>query len=70
MLTTRDDYVDNHFSDKFVSLCHVGYFIYGDGKKLTIGYICYTFYTFGIKFCIFIFQEHICVSELQVQRQK
>ena len=27
MLTIRDDYADNHFSDKFVSPCHLDYFI-------------------------------------------
>ena len=27
MLTIRDGHIDNHFSDKFVSLCHVDYFI-------------------------------------------
>ena len=46
MLTIRDDCVDNHFGDKFVSLCHVDYFINGDGRKLIAGYICHTFYTF------------------------
>jgi len=39
-------HVDNHFSDKFVPLCHVDYFINGDERKLTAGYICCTFYTF------------------------
>ena len=34
MLTIRDDHVDNHFSDKFVTLCHVDYFINGDEQKL------------------------------------
>jgi len=47
MLTIRDGHVDNYFSDKFVPLCHVGYFINGDEQKLTIEYICCTFYTFG-----------------------
>ena len=60
MLTIRDGHVDNHFSDKFVFLYHVDYFINSDGGKLTVRYICYTFYTFETKFCIFIFQEHIC----------
>ena len=46
MLIIRDSHVDNHFSDKFVPLCHVGYFINGDRRKLTVGYICCTFYTF------------------------
>ena len=31
MLTIRDEYIDNHFSDKFVHLCYIGYFINGDG---------------------------------------
>ena len=47
MLTIRDDHVDNNFSGKFVPLCHVDYFINDDGRKLTVGYICHTFYTFG-----------------------
>ena len=47
MLVIRDDHVDNHLSEKFVSLCHVGYFINDDGWKLTTEYICHTFYTFG-----------------------
>ena len=57
MLKIRDDHVDNHFSDKFISLCHVCYFINGDGWKLIVEYICHIFYT---KFCIFIFQGCIC----------
>jgi len=28
-------HVDNHLSDKFVPMCHVGYFINGDRQKLT-----------------------------------
>ena len=47
MLVIRYDHVDNHFNNKFVSLCHVGYFINGDGRMLKVGYICCTFYTFG-----------------------
>ena len=39
-------HVDNHFSDKFVLLCHVGDFVNGDWQKLMVGYICRTFYTF------------------------
>ena len=46
MLAIRDGHVDNHFSEKFIHLCHVDYFINGDGQKLTTGYICHTFYTF------------------------
>ena len=45
MLTIRNDHIDNHFSDKFVSLWHLDYFINGDGQKLTAEYICRTFYT-------------------------
>ena len=48
MLTIRDDYVDNHFSDKFVPIYHVDYFINGDGWKLTVGYIYGTFYPFRV----------------------
>ena len=39
-------HVGNHFSDKFVPPCHIGYFINGDGRKLMVGYICRTFYIF------------------------
>ena len=46
MLTIKDDHVDGHFSDKFVFLCHVRYFINGDGRKLTAKYIYHIFYTF------------------------
>ena len=35
MLTSRDNHADNHFSDNFVHLCYVGYFINDDGRKLT-----------------------------------
>ena len=45
MLKIRNDQVDNHFNDKFVPLCHVGYFIKGNGRKLTTRYIYCTFYT-------------------------
>ena len=56
MLTIRDGHADNHFSDKFVSLCHVDYFINDDGWKLTVEYICRTFFTLlRTKFCILIF---------------
>ena len=46
MVTIKDDHVDNHYTDKFVHLCHVDYFINGDGQKITTGYIYHTFYTF------------------------
>lgn len=47
MLVIRDDYVDNYFSDKFISLCHVGYFINSDRvRKLKAEYIYRTFYIF------------------------
>jgi len=42
-LANRDDHLDNHLSDKFVSLCHIGYFINHDRQKLTTEYICRTF---------------------------
>ena len=48
MLTIRDDHVDNHFSDKFVLSYYVGYFINGDGQKLTPEYIYHYFYTFKV----------------------
>ena len=46
MLTIRDDYADNHFSDKFVSPCHLDYFINGNRRNLIVKYICCIFYTF------------------------
>ena len=60
-----DHVVDNHLSDKFISLSHVCYFINDAGRKLTIVYICHIFYIFETKFYIFIFQEWF-VSELQI----
>lgn len=38
MLRIRNDQVGNHFSEKFISLCRVDYFINGVGQKLTVGY--------------------------------
>ena len=46
MLAIKDHHINNLFSDKFIHLCHVDYFINGDGYKLTVKYICRTFYTF------------------------
>ena len=46
MLTIRDGYVDNNFSDKFITLYHIDYFINDDERKLMAEYICRTFYTF------------------------
>ena len=61
MLAIRNDHIDNHFSDKFVPLCHVNYFINDDRCKLTVGCIFIVLFTFfWIKFCIFIFQGYIC----------
>ena len=45
MLAIGDYHIDNYFSDKFVPMCHVDYFINGDEQKLTIGYICRIFYS-------------------------
>jgi len=50
MLTIRDDHIDNYFSDKFVHLYHVDYFINGDRQKLMTGYIYYTFTLSGLNF--------------------
>ena len=33
MPAIRDDYVDNHFTNKFIPLCHIDYFINGDGES-------------------------------------
>lgn len=41
MLRIRNDQVGNHFSEKFISLCHVDYFINGVGQKLTVRYKFY-----------------------------
>ena len=46
MLTIKDDHADNHFSDKFVPLCHIGNFINSDERKLMAKYIYHTFYIF------------------------
>ena len=67
MLTIRDGHVDNHFSDKFVHLCHVGYFINADRRKLTVEYICCTFYTFGDNFVFSSFRDAF-FSELHIKR--
>ena len=42
-------HVNNHFSDNFVFLCHIDYFINDNERKLTAGYICRTFYNKCIK---------------------
>ena len=31
MLTIRNDHINNHFSDKFIPLYHISYFINDDG---------------------------------------
>ena len=41
MLIIRNDRINNHFSDNFVPLCHVDYFINGDRRKLTVICICH-----------------------------
>ena len=46
MLTIKDDHLDKYFSNKFVPLCYVSYFINGNQRKLMTEYICRTFYTF------------------------
>ena len=61
MMTIRFGHVDNHFSDKFIPLCHVDYFINADRQKLMVVYICHTFLHFhGLNFVFFIFQGRIC----------
>jgi len=54
--SSQHDHINNYFSDKFVFLCHIDYFINNDEQKLTIKYIYCTFYTSRTKFYIFIFQ--------------
>ena len=58
MLAIRNGHVSNHFIDKFIHLCHVGYFINSDERKLMVRYISRNFYTFKTKFYIFIFQAY------------
>ena len=60
MLTIRDVHVDNHFSDKFDPLCHVGYFINGNKHKLMDKYIVALFTLYETKFCIFMFEGCMC----------
>ena len=67
MLATRDDHVDNYFSDKFVPQCHINYFISGDRWKLTARYICHTFYTFQRLNFVFSSFRDTFISELHIQ---
>lgn len=53
-------YVDNHFYDIFVPLCHVGSFFNNNKWKLTDGQICRIFLFSRIKIWIFIFSGRIC----------
>ena len=59
MLTIRDDYLDNYLSDKFVYLCHVDYLLKVTGQRPNIFVVI--FIPLGIKFCIFIQYECICL---------
>ena len=57
-LAIRDRHNNNHFTNKFVFLCHVNYFINDDSQRLDI--FIALFIPAGIKFYIFICVEHIC----------
>lgn len=41
----KDGHVGNHFCNIFIPLCHVGFFINCNGRKLMDRWICRTFYT-------------------------
>ena len=43
MLAIRNGHVGNHFSDKFIHLCHTGYFINGVKRKLTVNVCMHDF---------------------------
>lgn len=59
--------VTNYFNDKFIYLCHVGYFIDTDELKLTAEYIYHTFFIFSeTKFYIFFFYIHSTNYKLKV----
>ena len=49
-----------HFSAKFVLLYHIGDFINTERRVNNIIYLSHFFTLSGTKFCIFVFQEHIC----------
>ena len=42
----KDGHVGNYFCDIFVPLCHVSFFINGNGWKLTDEFVAF-FFTFG-----------------------
>ena len=67
MLTTRDDHVDDHFSDKFVPMCHVDYFINSDGWKLMARYICCIFLQLWRLNFVFSSFRDAFVSELHIK---
>jgi len=68
MLSIRDGHVDNHFNDKFVSLCHVGYFINGDRWKLTVEYSHFLHFQ-GLNFIFSSFRDSF-ISKLHIEGQK
>ena len=57
MLTIGDDQVGHCLSDKFVTLCHVDYFINSDKQKSMTGYIYCTFYIFIFRKQIYTFKD-------------
>lgn len=65
----KDGHVGNYFCDIFVPLCHVSFFINGNGWKLTDEFVAFFFYFWGLKFDFSSFGDEF-VSVLYIQRQK
>jgi len=63
MLTIQ---VGNHLNDKFVSSCHVGYFINGDRRKLTAWHIFVLFTLYGLNF-VFLYFSDTFMNELYIK---
>ena len=58
MLVTRDDHVNNYFTDKFVPMCYVSYFINGNEQKSSDIFVT-LFILSNTNFYIFIFHRRI-----------
>ena len=65
MLVIRDDHVDNHFSDKFVPICHVGYFFNGNRQVNSRIYLLHFFHFRELNF-VFLSLKNAFVSELHI----
>ena len=66
MLAIRDDYIGNRLSEKFISPCHINYFINDDIWKLTAGYIYRTLYFRWLNF-VFLFFRDTFINELHTK---